>query len=127
MTSLQFQTILSRHKRVAIMGGPSTGKTELSKLVYDGRPVHHNDTAKHLSWEDHPKHWIEQAKGQPSFVIEGVHSIRAVRRGLKVDAIIHLTKPHQIQSDGQRSMSKGQATILREVAKDHPEIKIYES
>lgn len=127
MTNLQFQTILAKHKRVAIMGGPSTGKTELSGLVYDGRPVHHNDTAKHLPWEDQPSHWMEQTKDQDSFVIEGVHAVRAVRRGLQVDAIIHLTKPHKPQSAGQQSMHKGQHTILQDVIRNNPSVKVYES
>lgn len=125
LTPSQWTAVLRRHKRIAIVGGPQGGKTTLARTV-DDRPIHHNDTAKHLPWEDQPGHWIKQAEGQESFIIEGVHAIRAVRKGLPVDAIVHLNRPHKPRNPGQESMSKGQKTMLDEVAKSNPHIRVYE-
>lgn len=123
MNAELFNQILSKHKRVAIVGGPKVGKTTLSRLATD-RVIHHNDDAKHLNWEDHPAYWINKAV-EPSFVIEGVHVARALRKGLKVDAIVHLDQPHTELNKGQASMTKGHQKILNEALAMNPDIPVY--
>lgn len=119
MTPDQFKTILSKHKRIAIVGGPKVGKTTLAKLATD-RPVHHNDDGKHIPWEDQPAYWKAAVTGQDSFVLEGVQAARALRKGLEVDAVIELTKPHVELSKGQAAMHKGHTKIFGDVlASDH--------
>lgn len=124
MTKSQFDYILATHKRVAIVGGPQCGKTTLAKTCTD-RPIHHNDDGKHIKWEDQPAHWKKQVEGQDSFVIEGVQAVRAIRKGLKVDAVIQLDSPYKDLKKGQESMRKGQHTMMKDVIKDNPNLKIY--
>ncbi len=108
----------------------------MSKFVTD-RPVHHNDTALHIKWEDQPAHWIKQTKDQPAFVIEGVQAARAIRKGLDVDAVIHLSREDADRhlndtrgtplKPGQVSMHKAQKTILAEALQDKPHVAVYRS
>ena len=124
MTDEYFEKLLSRHNRIAIVGGPQTGKTTLASKVTD-RPVHFNDQGRHLEWADQPDFWMRRTQGQKKFIIEGVHAIRAVRKGLPVDAIIHLTQPFKELTPGQASMHKGQQSMVNDVKKNHPHIIIY--
>lgn len=124
MSPKEFQDICVRHKRVAVVGGPQVGKTTLAKTVTD-RPVHHNDTGKHIPWEDQPDYWKNVTAGQSSFIIEGVQAARAIRKGLQVDAIVELTHPHVDLLPGQIAMHKGHHKIFGDVQRDYPEIPIY--
>lgn len=124
MTNTEFQKILSENPRVAIIGGPQVGKTTLANTVTD-RPVYHNDQGKHVPWEDQPQYWKDVTAGQSSFVIEGVQAVRAVRKGLDVDAVIYLDKPHVELTPGQQNMHKGQKTIFDDMISQRPELKVY--
>ena len=124
MNSELFQEILAKHKRVAIVGGPQVGKTTLASTVTD-RPVHNNDTGKHIAWEDQPEYWKNRVFGQDSFVLEGVQAARALRKGLKVDAVVELTDPYKELSPGQKSMHKGHAKIFGDVVRDNPDLPVY--
>lgn len=122
ITPEQFKTILDNHNRVAIVGGPKTGKTTLSNLTTD-RPVHHDNP--NLSWGEQTLH-IKMKATQPKFVVEGVHVARALRRGLEVDAIVHLREPLQDLTAGQLNMHKGQQTIIKSALSINPNIPVYE-
>jgi hypothetical protein len=124
MNTNQLRDILAKHKRVAIIGGPKAGKTTLANFVTD-RTVLHSDDGKHLGWEAQPEFIKQKLANQDSFVAEGVHVSRALRKGLKVDAIIHLENPHQELSSGQAAMHKGQQKIIREALQKHAGIKVY--
>lgn len=123
MDTKSFQTILSRHPRIAIVGGPKTGKTTLSTSVND-RPVYHTDESREIPWEDQSQYWVDKIK-EPSFVLEGVQAARALRKGLQVDAIVHLEEPHQNLSKGQQSMAKGHEKILSDVISKNPHLPLY--
>lgn len=124
MTHAALQQILSKHKRVAIVGGTGSGKTTLAKRVTD-RPVIHDADNIDLPWEIQPDKLIEQAGDQESFIIEGVHASRALRRGLKVDAIVHLTTPRTELSQKRKSFNKGQSKIIEEALAKHPHVPVY--
>ena len=122
MTPEEFKEILAKNAS-KIIGGPKVGKTTLANLATD-RVIHHNDDGKHIPWEDQPQHWIDKAT-QDKFVIEGVHASRALRKGLQVDAIVHLDEPRQELSKGQASMHKGQQKIIKEALEKHPYVPVY--
>lgn len=124
MTPQEFQQVLASHKRIAIVGGPKTGKTTLAKTVTD-RPVYHNDDGKHIPWEDQPEYWKGQVAGQDSFVLEGVQAARALRKGLQVDAVIELDKPWVELNKGQASMHKGHKKIFGDVLSANPGTIVY--
>lgn len=129
--------------RIAITGGPRTGKTTMAKrLVGDssiadwGTPgacfggptraeqfVRHTDDLIHLGWSgasqaacgwfDEPGPWI----------IEGVAVSRALRKWRDqhpgepppVDRVIYLAEPHETLVYGQRVMASGVRTVHDEI------------
>ena len=81
--------LLSKYDKIAICGGPATGKSYLSRPVTD-RPVIHTDDYKGKDWADTPTKTMAALDGMPRFLVEGVHASHCLRRGLKVDAVIFL-------------------------------------
>jgi hypothetical protein len=116
--------ILRTHRRIAIVGGPRTGKSTLAAQVRD-RPVIATDDTKDHPWEDQPEIAKRRVEGHESFCLEGVQAARALRKGLEVDAIIVLTEPKEARSKGQRAMAAGQEKIIREALAMHPGVTVY--
>lgn len=116
--------VLERHKRIAIAGGPLTGKTSLAAEVTD-RPVFHTDEYMDLPWSDQPLKWLDRLRDLPSFVLEGVQVPRTLRKGLVVDAVIWLDTPKEILTPGQARMAKAVATVYREWKATHSEVPEY--
>lgn len=111
---MMVQAMASRFPRIAIVGGPRTGKSTLARVVR-GRPVISTDDYMELPWEEVPAAVIDAATGAgASFVVEGVQVARALRRGLEVDAVVVLTQPKVAQTDGQIAMGKGVHTVFDE-------------
>jgi len=108
------QVILAQYRRVAVVGGPRTGKSTFARTVRD-RPVISTDDYMDLHWEDVPAKVIEAAGAAgASFVVEGVQAARALRKGLEVDAIIVLTQPKVDLTPGQAAMGRGVMTVFNE-------------
>jgi uncharacterized protein len=102
--------LLTEHARIAIAGGPRTGKTTLSESVTD-RTVVHTDDYSEREWSEQPQAIIE-ACAADRFVVEGVQVSRALRRGLEVDAVIYLDDPQVEQTKRQQAMSKAASRIF---------------
>lgn len=124
MTDPRLADILAQHDRVAIAGGPGTGKSTLAGTV-DDRPVLHTDDTKALDWADQPAAIIARAHGHHRMVIEGVQVGRALRKGLAVDAIVILSEPQEARTKKQAAMAKGCDKILAEALALNPHVKIY--
>ncbi len=106
--------LLSRHARVAIVGGPGVGKSSLVGRVGD-RPLIQADSWKAEAWDAQP-HRILAACGAAGerFVVEGVQVARALRKGLQVDAVLVLERPKRALTERQAAMGKGVGTVLAE-------------
>lgn len=102
-----------QHKRIAIAGGPRTGKTTLAKL-FDDREKLSTDDLMDLPWGDVPQEIIKKLEKSGSFVVEGVQVPRALRKGLKVDCVVWLDQPKVAQTPKQASMSKAVKTVFDE-------------
>ncbi len=98
--------MLKRYKRIAIAGAPRCGKTTLALTVKD-RAVLSTDSYMNVAWEQVPEMVNDAVSRLPSFVLEGVMVGRCLRKGLKVDAVIYLDRPHVPLTKGQETMRKG--------------------
>lgn len=109
-----FAAVLARYPRVAIAGGPRTGKTSLAQHARDGRlVVHTDDFIGHGDWAAMPGLVIDAAGSGPC-LIEGVQVPRALRKGLRVDAVVWLETPRVHLSPRQEGMLKGTAKVFEE-------------
>lgn len=111
-------------KRIAITGGPLSGKTTYAtKLGAEtGLPVTSTDDFIDMGWSEASAHVATLlAKGEPG-IIEGVAVPRALRKALAaapdvkpIDKLVVLESPKVSRSAGQQAMSKGVRTVLEEV------------
>jgi len=118
--------------RVAILGGPRTGKTTYAtrlaksagvKLTSTGKrsadPVVHTDSFIADGWDRIPDNVIAKLEGESDFVLEGCQAARVLRRwfardpeGPKLERVVIFTKPHVRRSGGQEAMAKGIRTVI---------------
>lgn len=113
-----WRDLLSRYPRVAIAGGPRTGKTTLSALG-DGRTVvHTDDWINRTEWEGVPTEVIK-ACGTGPVIVEGVQVPRALRKGLSVDCVVWLERPRTLQTRKQLIMLAGLRTIFGDWASNN--------
>lgn len=103
--------LLADHDRVGVTGGPKVGKTTICMGV-DDRVVVNTDATKDMPWEDQPHEIIRMLKGLDRYLIEGVQVPRALRKGLELDALLVLSKPHEERTPRQEGMAKGVETVL---------------
>lgn len=115
------------HERVAIGGGPKTGKSTLSlsvarELELDPLAIHHtDDLVGVLEWSEASAQVAEWMCEPGRWVIEGVSVARALRKwlaahpeGKPCDILIWRTEPFSDDLlPGQAAMSKGCDTVLR--------------
>ena len=105
---MKYQDVLKKYKRVAVIGGPITGKSIVTDHTTD-RPVIHSDDYSGRPWSEHSTVVKDACSGLDSFVVAGIAADRAVRKGLEVDAVIHCK--HQRASYPK----KGQAILKKQI------------
>ena len=120
---MNYPDILKNFKRVAICGGPKTGKTTLSNTIPHELVVH-TDEYMNLSWEEVPPAIIARLTGCPSFVIEGVQVPRVLRKGLEVDCVVYLERTWLPLTPPQRSLTKACFTVFGEWRQKHRHIPL---
>lgn len=118
--------------RVAILGGPRTGKTTYAtrlaksagvKLTSTGKrsadAVVHTDSFIADGWDAIPANVIAKLEGETDFVLEGCQAARVLRRWFsqdpeapKLERVVIFTKPHVKRSGGQEAMAKGIRTVI---------------
>ena len=109
--------------RIAICGGPRTGKTSYAEFLAHGTdiPVRHTDDVAHLAWSDAStvvSTWFDERE---PVIIEGVRVPHALRKWIErnienreapCDVLYVLLTPREEQSPGQKAMAKGGMTVL---------------
>lgn len=119
---------MSHTRRIVIIGGPKTGKTTLSLAALvlgqglKPEQVRHTDATKDLDWSKASEAVVPWFDEPGPWVIEGVAAVRALRKwlaehkeGKPCDELRVLTKPFAELIKGQAAMTKGIATILKEI------------
>ncbi len=108
-------------KRVAVAGGPHTGKTTLAKALADGRELLSTDDyikgengRAAVAFLDVPDQALLDLAGKEAFVIEGVQVARCLRMGLQVDVVLVLDEAFGERTKGQEAQAKGVRTVLDE-------------
>jgi adenylate kinase family enzyme len=117
--------------RIAITGGPQTGKTTLAvDMVADRKDrgidpdavLIHGDDFIELGWSQSSQALAHAMRTPGPWVAEGVQVPRALRKMLEarpdvkpIDRLIILGTPRKDQSEGQRRMSLGLDTVLAEL------------
>lgn len=107
--------VITRHNRVAVVGGPVTGKSVLTDYAHSvGKTVFHSDdfqfTHQGVPWSEQSERLRDAVIGRDRFVVAGIVADRAVRKGLEVDAIV-------LSEDSRKGLSKGQRTLKKQIEK----------
>lgn len=119
-----FKGVLAKYKRIAIAGGPRTGKTTLSDRAVGRVEVFHGDDYISDDWSANSAEIVRLCTPLPSFVVEGVQVPRALRKGLIVDAVIWLDRPQVPLTKAQQTMAKGVATVFAEWRAANPSVPV---
>ena len=116
--------------RIAITGGPQTGKTTLAvDMVADRKDrgidpdavLIHGDDFIELGWSQSSQALAHAMRAPGPWVAEGVQVPRALRKALDqgagrpCDRLLVLERPWLELSPGQRAMAKGVDTVLAEI------------
>jgi dephospho-CoA kinase len=115
---------LRRYQRIAICGGPRTGKSTLAKQVTD-RQVIHTDDYMGIGWSEASAAVAAFVNNHPGMlVVEGVAVPRALRKGMRVDAVIWLPNAHAPLTVGQSAMAKGCRSVFDEWMAANPTVPV---
>lgn len=110
--------------RVAIIGGPRTGKTTKARgAACAGVEVCETDAWKGMAWSAQSERVVAWLVGhrEDAFVIEGCMVVRGLRKYLRghpgkpVDVVQVCETPREVLSRGQRRMQRGVETVFREI------------
>ena len=111
----RLQDIVSQHKRVAVTGAPTSGKTTLTNMLTGCSVVHADVVTKGHDWSLGSKVLCDfvNAMSADRIVIEGVQTPRSIRKGMKVDVLVVLPTPDDLEKR-HVGMTKGIATVIQD-------------
>lgn len=115
---------LQPYAKIAIAGGPLTGKSLVADNITDHTSIKTDDFLK-FPWAEQPYKIIESCNQHDRFVLSGVQVGRVLRKGLDVDIAVWLDTPLQRLYPGQEIMRKGCYTIFNQWAWLHRNKVIY--
>ncbi len=109
--------------RIAICGGPRTGKTTLGERLAEkyAAPLISTDEYMHVPWERVPDDILPELIPSAPWILEGVQAARVIRRAIRERQELGLTAVYFLQTpvrplDGpQRAMARGIDKVFQEV------------
>jgi SPP1 gp7 family putative phage head morphogenesis protein len=112
-----------RRMRVAVVGGPRTGKTTAARALADAHalPLRHADDLIPLGWSRASEQLAHEIRLSDGGVFEGVAIARALRKllelepGQPLDAVVRLRAPYAELTPGQAAMSAGHDRVLEAI------------
>lgn len=122
-------------KRIAVIGGGGTGKSTsvrefLRQFTPETRPyvIHGDKYIGQFKWEDQSlriKEEAEQVDGP--LIAEGLKVVSALRKGMKVDAVLYLTRVANTETHKNGAVNGAQTeTIFREWKAGNPKVPVIE-
>lgn len=105
---------LTIHPRIAIAGGPLTGKSLVADQIGYVWAQIKTDDFMHLTWSLQPFAIISECERHERFCLSGVNTGRALRKGLIVDAAVFLEEPLAPLTPEQSRMADGCRSIFTE-------------
>jgi hypothetical protein len=118
-----FREALEQYSRIAIVGGPKTGKTTLAATVSD-RTVLGTDELIGLEWSALSAEVVRRGAELDRFVFEGVRVAHALRKGLTVDVVVWLSESREPLTVRQIAMRKAVVTVLTEWRLTHRDVPV---
>jgi hypothetical protein len=128
--------------RVAITGGPHTGKSSLARRIADGRLVMHTDPdelpeeiramlaklPERDRWSALSAEVVRRLAGVERFAVEGIRVAHALRKGLQVDAVVWCTrvfpKPGHPRKPKHEQTAKSIATVFQDWLASRPGVPV---
>lgn len=125
---------MRRYDRVAVVGGPWSGKSTLVRAVeahpdFDGRPVYRTDDYTDKGgWSEQPALLADDIGNTLIYLVEGVQVARALRkRSIRVDAVLYIRGTRNPRPlDGQERMTVAVETVLTEWRAQCPQVPVFE-
>lgn len=114
-----------QHVRIAVVGGPRTGKTTWCRKLEGAFEVYHTDDYRHLPWKKQLDPLIERLTDDFPWVVEGCQVARMLRRGLPATHVVLMLREHAPIGPAQRRMTRGILTIFDEWAAGHPGVPVF--
>lgn len=108
---LQMATALRAHDRIAVAGGPLSGKSLITDTLMEW-PFIRTDDYKHLAWDQQVLAVTLACKPLPRFILSGVRTGSVLLAGLEVDIAAWLDTPIHRLSRPQETMRKGCKSIF---------------
>jgi hypothetical protein len=130
---LAFAALLEAHPRVAIGGGPKSGKTTFAALCHDRPTVHTDDyiqeskgtvAERAAAWKAAAELAVVECSKHAAFLVEGVRVTRVLKLGVEVDVLVWLETPLMPLTKGQETMRKGCETKLEALMAEMPQLKV---
>ena len=115
------------HKRIAITGGPGTGKSTfaLDLSAVTGAPIKHTDRLISLGWSPGVMQAARWFDAEGSWVVEGVTVPHALAKWLEVnptgkpvDVLLFRSTIHRTQSPRQKALDKGIRSVMKKIFHD---------
>jgi len=113
----------ARRMRVAVVGGPRTGKSTAARALADahGLPLRHADDLIPLGWSRASEQLAHEIRLSDGGIFEGVAIARALRKllelepGQPLDAVVRMREPYAELTPGQAAMSAGHDRVLEAI------------
>lgn len=126
--------VFESHPRVAIGGGPKSGKTTVFAALCHDRPTVHTDdyiqeskgtvAERAAAWKAAAELAVVECVKHAAFIVEGVRVTRVLQLGVEVDVLVWLDKPLMPLTKGQETMRKGCETKLEALMAEMPQLKV---
>jgi len=109
-----------RRLRVAVVGGPRTGKSTAARALADahGLPLRHADDLIPLGWSRASEQLAHEMRLSDGGIFEGVAIARALRKlleldpGQPLDAVVVMHAPYAVLTPGQAAMTAGHDRVF---------------